>query len=200
MKLFYSIIIVGLFTACSTNSDSSNEELKKETEFTKGKYVRVDHIKIDKVSDAVGGFGLISEITFHNKNCEFDYVGLSMSGSYEVDGNKVFIDAGGQIGKLSMELIDNNKLQGTGFINGIFMNVQSQEYLDYKEKTKDLYYVTKTVVLRSLPINDRKVMVGDTLFEGESVIIKEDKNGWAFIENKQNRKFGYCKRSILEAY
>jgi len=199
MKSSVLIILTCLFLSCNQN-EINNEPTPKAEESIRGKYVRVDHIKIDKVSDLVGGFGLISEITFHNKNCEFEYAGLSMSGSYVLDGNKIFIDAGGQIGKLSMELINNYKLQGAGYINGVFMNEQSQEYLDYKEKTKGLYYVTKTTRLRSLPINDKKVIVGDTLYEGESVEIKEQKNGWAFIENKQNLKFGYCKRSILEAY
>jgi len=199
-KSLVFVITAFLIASCNQNdSITKDEESPEEVKSIKGKYVRVDHIQIKSASDAVGGFGLISEITFHEKNCEFLYFGIPMSGSYELDGRKIFINAGGQIGNLSMTLLDGNKLQGSGFINGIFMNQKSKEYIDYKERTKDLYFSLKTIPLRILPsIKDGKIC--DTLFEGHDVKIIEENKSWVLVENKEEMKFGWCRKASLEKY
>ena len=125
MKTLISIIIIIFFTSCTENKS------------IEGHYIRIDtNIKIESIGDAVGGFGLISEITFYKEHCEFNYFGLPMSGPYEIEGNKIFINSGGQIGNLSMIILDNHYLKGTGFINGKFLEESSQDYQSYLKNVK----------------------------------------------------------------
>jgi hypothetical protein len=66
------------------------------------------------------GLSLINEVNFGDKICRFDYAGISMSGEYTIDKNYVYINVGGELGTLSMEIIDNQTLEGEGWISGTF--------------------------------------------------------------------------------
>ena len=43
-----------------------------------------------------------------------------MSGEYSIDGNYVYIAVGGELGTLAMEIINENTLEGEGWISGTF--------------------------------------------------------------------------------
>lgn len=62
----------------------------------------------------------IGSITFRSKFCNFTYNGTPMSGKYSVDEGYVYIEAGGDLGTLSLEIINENQLEGEGLINGTF--------------------------------------------------------------------------------
>ncbi len=63
---------------------------------------------------------LIETITFRSKFCNFTYDGTPMSGKYSVDEGYVYIEAGGDLGTLSLEIISADQLEGEGFIHGTF--------------------------------------------------------------------------------
>ena len=64
--------------------------------------------------------GLVDTIYFGERNCRFDYFGIPMGGEYKIDGNYVYIAVGGELGTLSMEIIDSHTLEGEGWISGTF--------------------------------------------------------------------------------
>ena len=55
---------------------------------------------------------LVKEVNFGNNMCRFDYFGTTMSGQYKIDGNYVYIQVGGELGTLAMEIIDKETLEG----------------------------------------------------------------------------------------
>ena len=63
---------------------------------------------------------LVKEVNFGEKICRFDYFGTTMSGEYTIDKNYVYIHVGGDLGTLAMEIIDENTLEGEGWISGTF--------------------------------------------------------------------------------
>ena len=84
-----------------------------------GKYIKVK--ENDRGSSLnVLGLNLIKEVNFGEKICRFDYFGTTMSGEYSIDGNYVYIAVGGELGTLAMEIIDENTLEGEGWISGTF--------------------------------------------------------------------------------
>lgn len=84
-----------------------------------GKYVKVKENDRGNSMNVLG-LSLIKEVYFSEKICRFDYVGTTMSGEYTIDGNYVYIEVGGELGKLAMEIIDENTLEGEGWISGTF--------------------------------------------------------------------------------
>lgn len=64
--------------------------------------------------------GLVDKVNFGEKICRFDYFGTTMSGEYTIDGNYVYIAVGGELGTLAMEIVDNQTLEGEGWISGTF--------------------------------------------------------------------------------
>lgn len=62
----------------------------------------------------------VEQITFRSKYCNFTYNGTPMSGKYSVDEGYVYIEAGGKVGTLSLEIINENQLEGEGIIHGTF--------------------------------------------------------------------------------
>lgn len=187
MKPFFcSICLLVLLTNCG-----------KKTKL-EGHYIRVDEIQIKSLSDAAGGFGLISDITFHETNCEFSYFGIPMSGSYTIDDNKVFINTGGQLGGLSMSIIDDKSLQGTGFIKGYFINDSSDDYKDHIEKTKNRYVTKSKIKIRTRPDTESEVCGS---IEKDWEVYVDDKNGaWVLIHSKDLNIKGWCKEKYLEKY
>lgn len=68
----------------------------------------------------MNGLSLIEKGQFTDKFCRFEYAGNPMSGEYIIDGNYVFIKIDGELGTMSMEIIDNETLEGEGWISGTF--------------------------------------------------------------------------------
>ena len=64
--------------------------------------------------------GLVTKISFNGNHCNFEYFGIPMSGEYKIDKNFVYIKTGGELGTLSLEIIDKNTLEGEGWISGTF--------------------------------------------------------------------------------
>ena len=84
-----------------------------------GRYVKIK--ENDRGSSMnVLGISLIKEVNFGDKICRFDYVGTTMSGEYTIDGNYIYIEVGGELGTLAMEIIDEHTLEGEGWISGTF--------------------------------------------------------------------------------
>lgn len=63
---------------------------------------------------------LVKQVNFGDKVCRFDYFGTTISGEYTIDKNYVYIKVGGDLGTLSMEIIDDQTLEGEGWISGTF--------------------------------------------------------------------------------
>lgn len=113
--LFYSLFFLTLLVACK----SEPEETEVTIETLQGEFVRVQ-------DNGRGGKGhentpLVASITFRSKFCNFTYDGTPMSGKYSVDEGYVYIEAGGELGTLSLEIVSINQLEGEGWINGTFM-------------------------------------------------------------------------------
>jgi hypothetical protein len=68
----------------------------------------------------VFGLSLIEKVQFSDKFCRFEYAGTPMSAEYKVDKNYVYIEVGGELGTLAMEIIDDETLEGEGWISGTF--------------------------------------------------------------------------------
>ncbi len=64
--------------------------------------------------------GLVKELDFGEKICRFSYFGITMSGEYTIDNNYIYVNVGGELGTLSMEIIDNQTLEGEGWASGTF--------------------------------------------------------------------------------
>ena len=121
---------------CKTEST----ELAEQTEninlgSIKGKFIRVSD---NDRAGIEGVFKLIKDIEFKGNYCHFTYVTIKMSGKYEIDGNFIYIDTGSELGILSLEIINNNQLEGEGFIHGTFKRegtFKPEETKKSKEKT-----------------------------------------------------------------
>ena len=101
---FLLFIFLVLLLGCDNNSLS-------------GKYVLVKDNGKGNIVDA----GLISEFEFKEDYCKFTYFGsVTMSGKYKIDKGSVFINAGGEFGILSLDIVDNNTLEGTDGLAGTF--------------------------------------------------------------------------------
>ena len=60
-----------------------------------------------------------------------------MSGKYSVDEGYVYIEVGGDLGTLSLEIVSANQLEGEGWINGSFMREGFEgEYKFIKDKVE----------------------------------------------------------------
>jgi hypothetical protein len=66
------------------------------------------------------GLSLIEKVYFTDSHYRFEYAGNPMSAEYKVDKNYVYIDVGGDLGTLTMEIIDDKMLEGEGLISGTF--------------------------------------------------------------------------------
>lgn len=64
--------------------------------------------------------GLVDQLTFGETMCRFNYFGIQMSGEYKVEDNYVYIEVGGELGTLSLEIINEATLEGEGWISGTF--------------------------------------------------------------------------------
>lgn len=85
-------------------------------------------------------FNLVKEVTFGDNMCRFDYVGTTQSGRYTIDGNYIYIEVGGELGTLAMEIIDNETLEGEGWISGTFKQESSlpaEDLADIELKKKE---------------------------------------------------------------
>lgn len=121
MKTIYCLLALLIcffgFSSCKNDptSDSVLEEVTKNT--IKGKFLRISD------NDRAGIEGLvkfISEIEFKGNYCHFTYVTTKMSGKYEIDEEFIYIEAGGELGTLALEIINNDELEGEGYIHGTF--------------------------------------------------------------------------------
>lgn len=107
-----------LIQSCSENSvDSDKTESPSSVTSIKGKFIRVGD---NKRAGIEGVFDLVSDIEFRNEHCHFTYVTTKMSGKYSIDEGFIYIYTGGELGTLSMEIINNNQLEGEGHIHGTF--------------------------------------------------------------------------------
>ena len=100
--LFLTLLLMG----CSNSS-------------IEGTYIKVK--ENDRGSDLnFLGLSIVKEITFGDKMCHFDYFGTKMGGEYSIDGKYVYIAVGGELGTLTMEIINDDILEGEGWISGTF--------------------------------------------------------------------------------
>jgi|GEM_PF-5824634 len=117
--LKYSLVFLLIFgiASCSTETTIENTEASANESSLKGKFIRV---KDNNRAGIEGILDLISEIEFRNEHCHFTYVGTKMSGKYTVDEGFVYIYTGSDLGTLSMEIINEDHLEGEGYIHGTF--------------------------------------------------------------------------------
>jgi len=107
MKPFINFfLLVLILSGCANNS-------------LEGRYVKIK--ENDRGSSLnLLGINLVKEVNFGDEICRFDYFGTTMSGKYTIDKNYVYINVGGDLGTLAMEIIDDNTLEGEGWISGTF--------------------------------------------------------------------------------
>ena len=156
-----------------------------------GKYIK---IKSNNRGGLLLSGGLISELDFKNNHCHFVYLGMPMSGKYEIDKGSVYIYTGGVLGTLSLEVVDENTLEGEGLIAGTFNRI---ECLKAKNKPAIGYFITIT------ELNVRAGAGGDytrieSLSKGIRIkVVDSLKNGWYEIEKDGYRGF-VLKEHIIE--
>lgn len=138
MKTIYflltALICTSSFNSCK--NDLAIESVQEEvTKFTiKGKFFRVAD------NDRVGIEGLlkfIREIEFKGNYCHFTYVTTKMSGKYEIDEEFIYIDTGGELGILALEIMNNDELEGEGYIHGTFKREGTFDTSLLESKTKN---------------------------------------------------------------
>ena len=128
---------------------------------------------------------LVKEVNFGNNMCRFDYFGTTMSGQYKIDGNYVYIQVGGDLGTLAMEIIDKETLEGEGWISGTFKKINS-----FKAKKLPAigYYKTKSELnVRTGPGTDYFKI--ETISADTKVKVVKEIGEWCEIENDGYRGF-----------
>jgi uncharacterized protein YgiM (DUF1202 family) len=156
-----------------------------------GKYIKIkDNNRGSSMN--VLNMNLISEVNFGNNMCRFDYFGTTMSGQYRIDGNYVYINVGGELGTLAMEILNNETLEGEGWISGTFKKVNS---FAAKNLPSLGYYTTKSELnVRTGPSTDYYKI--ETLSGGTKVkVVKIVNEEWYQIEH--DGYTGFVSKSFL---
>jgi uncharacterized protein YgiM (DUF1202 family) len=84
-----------------------------------GQYIKIKDNDRGSIMNVLN-MNLVTEVNFGENMCRFDYFGTTMSGQYRIDGNYVYIQVGGELGTLAMEITDKETLEGEGWISGTF--------------------------------------------------------------------------------
>ncbi|MFT7158328.1 MAG: hypothetical protein ACI8Q1_003357 [Parvicella sp.] len=159
-----------------------------------GKYIRIKANESgglnSTLSDAFGG--LVSELDFKGKHCNFTYFGMQMSGEYKVDGGYVYIHTTGELGTLALQITDSQTLDGEGWVSGTFKKIDS---FRAKNKTAIGYFKTKSELnMRTGPGTEFAKI--EVLSKGEEVkVVEELDDGWVEIEKGGYR--GYVSKDYL---
>ena len=78
--------------------------------------------KYSRVQGTYIGRGLFNKFIFKKEHCNFEYLGIGMSGRYAIEDDFVYIESAfGTLGNISLKIIDNNTLEGEGWATGIFI-------------------------------------------------------------------------------
>jgi len=136
---------------------------------------------------------LVKEINFGNSMCRFDYLGNTMSGKYKIEGDYVYIDAGVELGTLSMQVTDKGQtLEGEGWISGTFRKITS-----FRSKNKPAigyYRTTSKLNVRTGP--------GTEFFKIETIDVDQElkviqiiNDEWCEIE--YNNYSGFVSKQFL---
>ncbi len=135
----YTIFLSVLLFVVSCTSDKSGEKSESpgSAVVPTGKYYRIadnDRAGTEGIMD------LVTELEFKKNYCHFTYVTTRMSGKYEVDEGYIYINTGGELGTLSLEIINSNHLEGEGYIHGTFKRERprSKEPNSAKEKSSHI--------------------------------------------------------------
>lgn len=136
--------------SCENDSSPTEEKRssKENAESIKGKFIRVSD---NDKGGIEGGFKLIKEIEFKGNFCHFNYSTIKMSGKYEVDEGFVYIETGGELGILSLEIVNSDHLEGEGFIHGTFKREGTfdSSILDSKKNTTKTDYSKPKLIKES---------------------------------------------------
>ena len=126
--IFPTLLLISIFLSCK-----SEPATVIDAERLVGEFVRVrDNGRGGKENTAH-----VETITFRSKFCNFTYEGTPMSGKYSVDEGYVYIEAGGDLGTLSLEIISENQLEGEGKMNGTFMREGHEEEVEGDGKSSN---------------------------------------------------------------
>jgi len=144
---FFSLALISCKTDINTKEEKPTIEVNAES--LKGKFIRVSDNDRGGIE---GGFKLIKEIEFKGNFCHFNYVTIKMSGKYQVDDGFVYIETGGELGILSMEIVSNDQLEGEGFIHGTFKREGTFDpsILESKKNTSKTDYTKPKVIRESI--------------------------------------------------
>jgi hypothetical protein len=128
-RLAYPLILLLILISCK----SEPEVTEVDAERLVGEFMRVKDN--GRVGQSQEDAPVVTNITFRSKFCNFTYDGTPMSGKYSVDEGYVYIEVGGDLGTLSLEIVSANQLEGEGWINGSFMREGFEgEYKFIKDK------------------------------------------------------------------
>jgi uncharacterized protein YgiM (DUF1202 family) len=179
LKLLFFAGLILIFSNCDVNPGLD------------GKYLKIkDNNRGSNLN--ILNMNLVNEVNFGKNMCRFDYYGTTMSGQYSIDGNYVYINVGGELGTLAMEIINNETLEGEGWISGTFKKADS---LAAKNLPSIGYYTTNGEVnVRIGPSTEYYTI--ETLFSGTKVkVVKIINEEWCQIEHEGYT--GYVSKSLL---
>lgn len=176
-NLTYFLFLSLLMTLSCTNSSLN------------GEYFKIKENGQGAFDDAFGG--LITQLEFKGNYCNFVYFNIPMSGKYEIQNGSVFINVGGELGTLTLDIVDNNTLEGKGWVSGTFKKLSS-----FRAKGKPAIgqYKTKSELnIRSGPSTEYEVL--KTVSAGTELKVVHKENGWCTVE--YNGFEGYVSEDFL---
>jgi uncharacterized protein YgiM (DUF1202 family) len=123
--------------------------------------------------------GQINEIIFREDSCSFEVYKILSGGPVRVEKNTLYLDIGGELGTLTMEIIDWQTLEGEGFIGGTF---KREDYYRATNKSVLGYYIATRPIYMRAGAGNRYAII-KTINEGEKVNnIQKFDNGWSQVE------------------
>lgn len=76
-------------------------------------------------NNSINGFfynpdGLVKKLEFKNGYCSFVWIIMPVTGQYEIKNDYIYVNTATEMGTLSFKIIDNNTLEGEGWLKGTY--------------------------------------------------------------------------------
>lgn len=133
------------------------------------------YLKENNIKYMILGNG--SNTIFSSKTYDGVIINLSNLNKMKIDGNKIFVEAGYQLIKLSIDAMNNN-LSGLEFASGIPANVGGAIYMnagayksDMSELIEEVTFLDENYELKTLKKDELDFSYRHSLFQGKDYII-----------------------------
>ncbi|WP_319479727.1 SH3 domain-containing protein [uncultured Draconibacterium sp.] len=131
-----------------------------------------------KIKETEEGMGLVSELEFVGTYCKFVYFDMQMNGKFEEVENNIFITVGGELGILSLKIVNQNTLEGEGWISGIFK--RKTFFVAKNESPIKFQYAVSNVNMRAGAGVD--FVKFDVIPQNTKLKVVESVNDWCRVE------------------